>query len=37
MTNMPEARLAREAEICYLTVGMVTDYDAGARGRRMWM
>ena len=27
MTNMPEAKLAREAEICYLTVGMVTDYD----------
>ncbi len=28
MTNMPEARLAREAEICYQTVAMVTDYDA---------
>ncbi len=27
MTNLPEARLAREAEICYLTIGMVTDYD----------
>lgn len=27
MTNMPEARLAREAEICYVTVAMVTDYD----------
>ena len=27
MTNMPEAKLAREAEICYLTVAMVTDYD----------
>jgi len=27
MTNMPEARLAREAEICYASVGMVTDYD----------
>jgi 5'-methylthioadenosine phosphorylase len=27
MTNMPEARLAREAEICYMTVAMVTDYD----------
>jgi 5'-methylthioadenosine phosphorylase len=27
MTNMPEAKLAREAEICYQTVGMVTDYD----------
>lgn len=27
MTAMPEARLAREAEICYVTVAMVTDYD----------
>ncbi|MGO2958431.1 MAG: S-methyl-5'-thioadenosine phosphorylase [Acetobacter sp.] len=27
MTNMPEASLAREAEICYATVAMVTDYD----------
>jgi len=27
MTNMPEARLAREAEICYSTMAMVTDYD----------
>ena len=27
MTNMPEAKLAREAEICYSTVAMVTDYD----------
>jgi 5'-methylthioadenosine phosphorylase len=27
MTNMPEARLAREAEICYVTLAMVTDYD----------
>lgn len=27
MTNMPEAALAREAEICYASVGMVTDYD----------
>ncbi|MBN34530.1 MAG: S-methyl-5'-thioadenosine phosphorylase [Rhodospirillaceae bacterium] len=27
MTAMPEVRLAREAEICYLTVAMVTDYD----------
>jgi 5'-methylthioadenosine phosphorylase len=27
MTNMSEARLAREAEICYATVAMVTDYD----------
>ena len=28
MTNMPEAKLAREAELCYATVAMVTDYDA---------
>lgn len=28
MTNMPEAKLAREAEICYLTVAMVTDFDS---------
>lgn len=27
MTNMPEAKLAREAEICYATLAMVTDYD----------
>ena len=27
MTNMPEAKLSREAEMCYATVAMVTDYD----------
>ncbi|MEO1795102.1 MAG: S-methyl-5'-thioadenosine phosphorylase, partial [Pseudomonadota bacterium] len=27
MTNMPEAKLAREAELCYCTIAMVTDYD----------
>ncbi|RMH03603.1 MAG: S-methyl-5'-thioadenosine phosphorylase [Nitrospirae bacterium] len=27
MTNMPEAKLAREAEICYATLALVTDYD----------
>jgi len=27
MTSLPEARLAREAELCYATVAMVTDYD----------
>ena len=27
MTNMPEAKLAREAEMCYATIAMVTDYD----------
>ena len=34
MTNMPEAKLAREAELCYATVAMVTDYDCCARGTR---
>lgn len=28
MTNMPEARLAREAEICYATMALITDYDS---------
>ena len=28
MTNMPEAKLAREAELCYTTVAMVTDFDS---------
>ena len=32
MTNMPEAKLAREAEICYATVGMVTDFDCWHEG-----
>ncbi|NQS99449.1 MAG: MTAP family purine nucleoside phosphorylase, partial [Candidatus Omnitrophica bacterium] len=27
MTNMPEARLSREAEICYVSLAMITDYD----------
>jgi 5'-methylthioadenosine phosphorylase len=27
MTNLPEAKLAREAEICYATIAVVTDYD----------
>jgi len=27
MTNLQEAKLAREAEVCYVTVAMVTDYD----------
>lgn len=27
MTNMPEAKLAREAEVCYATIALVTDYD----------
>jgi len=32
MTNMPEAKLAREAEMCYATVAMVTDYDCWRAG-----
>jgi 5'-methylthioadenosine phosphorylase len=32
MTNMPEAKLAREAEICYSTIAMVTDYDSWRPG-----
>jgi 5'-methylthioadenosine phosphorylase len=27
MTNLPEARLAREAELCYCSISMVTDFD----------
>lgn len=30
MTGLPEARLAREAELCYVNVAMVTDFDAWA-------
>ena len=32
MTNMPEAKLAREAELCYTPVAMVTDYDCWHEG-----
>ena len=32
MTNLQEARLAREAEICYATIAMVTDYDCWREG-----
>ncbi len=32
MTNLQEAKLAREAEICYATMGMVTDYDCWREG-----
>lgn len=32
MTNIPEARLAREAEICYTTVALATDYDCWHEG-----
>lgn len=34
MTAYPEAHLARELELCYATVAMVTDHDAGARDGR---
>ncbi|SIO05367.1 S-methyl-5'-thioadenosine phosphorylase [Vannielia litorea] len=32
MTNMPEAKLAREAELCYASLAMVTDYDSWHEG-----
>jgi len=32
MTNLQEAKLAREAEICYATLAMVTDYDCWHEG-----
>jgi len=32
MTNLPEARLAREAELCYATLALVTDYDCWRSG-----
>jgi 5'-methylthioadenosine phosphorylase len=32
MTNLQEARLAREAEMCYSTLAMVTDYDCWHEG-----
>jgi 5'-methylthioadenosine phosphorylase len=32
MTNLQEAKLAREAELCYVTVAMVTDYDCWHEG-----
>lgn len=35
MTNIPEARLAREAEICYSTIGLVTDYDVWKEGEEV--
>jgi 5'-methylthioadenosine phosphorylase len=34
MTNMPEAKLAREAEICYATLAMVTDFDCWHQDHR---
>jgi 5'-methylthioadenosine phosphorylase len=35
MTALPEAKLAREAEICYTTVGLVTDYDVWKEGEEV--
>ncbi len=32
MTNLPEGKLAREAEICYATIALVTDYDVWKEG-----
>jgi len=34
MTQYPEAVLAREAEICYLNISLITDYDAGLIGKK---
>ncbi len=34
MTNMPEAKLAREAEICYATIALATDYDCWYQGMK---
>ena len=33
MTAYPECYLARELELCYATIAMVTDYDVGVEGR----
>ena len=33
MTQYPEAILARELEICYLEISLITDYDVGLEGR----
>ena len=35
MTAIPEAKLAREAEICYATIGLVTDYDVWKEGEEV--
>ncbi len=35
MTNLPESKLAREAEICYSTIGLVTDYDVWKEGEEV--
>lgn len=33
MTQYPEAILARELELCYVNIALITDYDAGLEGR----
>ena len=33
MTQYPEAYLARELEICYVNISLITDYDAGLEGQ----
>ncbi|MBN1385074.1 MAG: S-methyl-5'-thioadenosine phosphorylase [Elusimicrobia bacterium] len=35
MTNLPEAKLAREAELCFATVGLATDYDVWKEGEEV--
>ncbi len=35
MTALPEAKLAREAEMCYATIGLVTDYDVWKEGQEV--
>ncbi|MEW6556188.1 MAG: S-methyl-5'-thioadenosine phosphorylase [Elusimicrobiota bacterium] len=35
MTALPEVKLAREAEICYVTIGLVTDYDVWKEGEEV--
>lgn len=35
MTNLPEAKLAREAEICFATIGLATDYDVWKEGEEV--
>ncbi|OGS35345.1 MAG: methylthioadenosine phosphorylase [Elusimicrobia bacterium RIFOXYC2_FULL_34_12] len=35
MTNLPEAKLAREAEMCYASIGLATDYDVWKEGEEV--
>ena len=34
MTQYPEVALARELEMCYVNIALITDYDVGLEGRR---